>query len=288
MSLKLMYITKDSEVAKIAEQAGVDRIFVDMEYIGKADRQGGMDTVQSFHTAKDVKAVKAALTTSELIVRVNPIHDAGSYKGIPHVSSKEEIEAVIEAGADIVMLPFFKTIEEVDTFLSVVDNRCKTMLLVETEAAAELLPILKDYEGIDYIHIGLNDLSLEQGKTFMFEILADGTVERLCDILKNGKAVYGFGGIAAPGSGLLPAEYIIRDHYWYGSSCVILSRSFCNTTVITDLDEIRAIFEKGVADVRRVEEECKSFTEEQFAENHKEVINGTQKIVDVILAKRKR
>lgn len=41
MSLKLMYITNRPEVAVIAEQYGVDRIFVDMEYIGKADRQKG-------------------------------------------------------------------------------------------------------------------------------------------------------------------------------------------------------------------------------------------------------
>lgn len=40
MPLKLMYITNCPDVARIAEQAGVDRIFVDMEYIGKAIRQG--------------------------------------------------------------------------------------------------------------------------------------------------------------------------------------------------------------------------------------------------------
>lgn len=34
--LKLFYITKDPAVARIAQAAGVDRIFVDMEYIGKA------------------------------------------------------------------------------------------------------------------------------------------------------------------------------------------------------------------------------------------------------------
>ena len=34
MPLKLMYITNDPEVATIAEANGVDRIFVDMEYIG--------------------------------------------------------------------------------------------------------------------------------------------------------------------------------------------------------------------------------------------------------------
>ena len=40
MPLKLMYITNKPEIARIAESTGVDRIFVDMEYIGKAVRQG--------------------------------------------------------------------------------------------------------------------------------------------------------------------------------------------------------------------------------------------------------
>ena len=38
--LKLMYITNNVDVAKIAENNGVDRIFVDLEVIGKKERQG--------------------------------------------------------------------------------------------------------------------------------------------------------------------------------------------------------------------------------------------------------
>ena len=55
MALKLMYITNNPDVALIAEANGVDRIFVDMEYIGKSDRQGGMDSVQSHHTFQDIQ-----------------------------------------------------------------------------------------------------------------------------------------------------------------------------------------------------------------------------------------
>ena len=61
MSLKLMYITNQPEIAQIAESAGVDRIFVDLEDIGKSDRQGGMDTVQSRHTIDDVKKSRVQL-----------------------------------------------------------------------------------------------------------------------------------------------------------------------------------------------------------------------------------
>ena len=109
MSLNLMYITNKPSVAQIAEEVGVDWIFIDMEFIGKDSRQGGLDTVQNHHTVEDVKNIQKAVIKSKLMVRVNPIHE--TLENYP--SSKDEIEAVIEAGADIIMLPFFKTIQEV-------------------------------------------------------------------------------------------------------------------------------------------------------------------------------
>ena len=106
--LKLMYITNRPEIAKIAENAGVDRIFIDMEYIGKDKRQGGMDTVQSRHTIEDIKSIRAIIDKAELFVRCNPIHEATE----EYCSSKEEIDAIVEAGADVIMLPYFKKIDE--------------------------------------------------------------------------------------------------------------------------------------------------------------------------------
>lgn len=73
--LKLMYITNDPTVAKIAADAGVDRIFIDMEVLGKAERQGGMDTVQSHHTPEDIAKVRAAIgDQAEIMARVNPMN----------------------------------------------------------------------------------------------------------------------------------------------------------------------------------------------------------------------
>lgn len=197
MPLKLMYITNCPDVARIAEQAGVDRIFVDMEYIGKAIRQGGMDSVQNHHTVDDVRKLRSVLTKAQLLVRINPIHDMSETFG----SSEEEINQVIAAGADIVMLPFFKTVEEVKKFLACVDGRTHTMLLLETPEAVDYLDDILPLPGIDEIHIGINDLSLGYKKRFMFELLADGTVERLCQKIKWAGIPYGFGGIAAIGTG---------------------------------------------------------------------------------------
>ena len=76
--IKLMFITNDPVIALGAEAAGVDRIFVDLETVGKAERQGGLDTVQSQHTVADVAAMRKTLTKAELFVRVNQIYDGSA------------------------------------------------------------------------------------------------------------------------------------------------------------------------------------------------------------------
>ncbi len=250
--LKLMYITNRPEIAQIAETAGVDRIFVDMEFIGKDERQKGLDTVKSHHTIADIRAIRAAVETAEVLVRVNPIHDA-----LPdYPSSADEIDAAVDAGADILMLPFFKTAAEVRTFLALVRGRTRTMLLLETPEAVEALDEILALPGIDEVHIGLNDLSLGYHRKFMFELLADGTVEQLCFKLRKKGLFYGFGGIASLGNGMLPSEYIIREHYRLGSGCVILSRSFCDVTKVRHVGIINSMFLKGVREIRELEAQC--------------------------------
>lgn len=54
-----------------------------------------------------------------LLVRINPIHEATK----EYCSSKEEIDIAIANGADIIMLPFSKTLNEVAQFLTYVDGR---------------------------------------------------------------------------------------------------------------------------------------------------------------------
>lgn len=273
MPLKLMYITNDPDVAKIAESSGVDRIFVDMEYIGKAARQGGMDTVQSHHTIKDIEKIRKHISKADVLVRVNPIHEASDEYG----SSKTEIDQVVNAGADIIMLPYFKSVDEVETFVKLVDHRAKISLLVETPQAVNIIDDILEIKGIDEVYIGLNDLSLGYGRKFMFELLTDGTVEQLCLKFKLKGIPYGFGGIASIGKGELPAEYIIKEHYCLGSSCVILSRSFCNTCIVTDLKEIRSAFENGVHAIREQEKECETYAR-YFRENEQIVAEKVRKI----------
>lgn len=274
--LELMYITNNPEIAEIAEQTGVDRIFVDMEYIGKSLRQGGMDTVQSHHTVQDVRNIRDCLKQATLQVRCNPIHDETA----EYCGSAEEIEGIVETGAQVIMLPYFKTPAEVEKFVRLVDGRAKTLPLVETREAAEHLDEILQVDGIDEIYIGLNDLSLSYGYRFMFQLLANGTVDQLTELIRRKGLSFGFGGLASLRGGMLPGSYVLKEHYRLGSSRVILSRSFCNAGKVSDLAEVRRIFSEGIQEIRDMEELCQT-TKIDYAENHQIV----REKVDEILQK---
>lgn len=268
MPLKLMYITNRPEIAKIADRNGVDRIFIDLETIGKAERQGGMDTVQSRHTLNDIKIVKDVLASSELLVRINPIHE----------NSENEINTAISNGADILMLPFFKTVQEVEQFLRFTDKRVKTMLLVETVEAAENIDEILELDGIDYIHIGLNDLHLGYKLNFMFELVANGTVETLCNKIRKKNIPYGFGGIARLGYGTVPAEEVITEHYHFNSSAAILSRSFCNSDK-ESIKTVEEVFDVELKKIREFEKEASAYSKDTFLQKHNDFCEKIKSIV---------
>lgn len=281
MSLTLMYITNNPITAKIAQEAGVDRIWIDMEYIGKDERQNGMDTVKNHHTINDIKMLRPIVTKAKLMVRVNPLHE----KTMEYCDSKQEIEDSINAGADILMLPMFKTAEDVREFISYVNGRVKVQLLLETAEAVENIDEILEVEGIDEIHIGLNDLHLAYHKTFMFELLCDNTISNLCKKFNNKKIKYGFGGIARVGLGMLPAEYIITEHYHLGSTAAILSRGFCDANIVDDPIEIENIFIEGVKNIRNKEIEVSKYSEEQYQKNL-EIIKS--KVIEIVEKRKKR
>ena len=230
-----------------------------------------MNTVISHHSIEDVQKIKNVLLNSELVVRVNPIF----------VGSEFEIDRVIADGADIIMLPYFKTREEVQAFISFVNGRAKTCLLLETPEAVENIDSILETDGIDCIHIGLNDLHLGYNMNFMFELVANGMVEAIIHKIKQKRIPYGFGGIAQLGKGTLMAEYIIAEHYRLGSSMAILSRSFCNSNNAVELETVTRTFQTGVQQIREYEKKISRASEEFYKQNQ---VLVRQKVAEIVAA----
>lgn len=256
-----MYITNNPKVARIAQKYGVDRIWIDLETLDKEKRQKNMNTVKSNHSIDDIKLIAPLLDKSEMLVRINPINH----------NSVSEINSVINAGADIIMLPMWKSVRDVDKYIRIVNKRVKTILLLETKEAVECLDEVLENGGFDEIHIGLNDLHLSYHLNFMFELLTNGIVEKICNKIKMYNIPYGFGGIAKIGEGILPAEKIIIEHYRLGSSRAILSRSFCNVDKVSNIDEIDLIFKENMKKLRNFEKLIEKYSIKEKKKNEEDV-----------------
>ncbi len=255
-----MYITNNPYVATVAERAGVDRIFVDMEANGKAERQNYSDCVLSKHTLNDVENVRKALKKAELLTRVNPIYEG----------SQGEIDGAIKRGSNLIMLPFFKTKQEVERFVDLVDGRAKTVCLVETKEAAEDIDEILDAQGVDEYFVGLNDLHLSYGMKFMFEPLANGMVDELCKKFRWARKPYGFGGVAKVDKGDLLSNHVLAEHCRLGSSAVILSRSFIKTTEgnVQESEQFENAFKNEVAKIRKYERFLELRDAQYFMDEH--------------------
>ena len=242
-NMQLMLITAVPEVASFIEEHGVHRIFLDMETLGKEDRQKNLDLPNHTHSFSDVTQVKKALKQAEVMLRINPLHK----------STKEEVNKAIEAGADCIMLPFFHHQNEVKEFLEIVHGRVKTNILLETASAAARAEQILSLPGLDEVHFGLNDLRISLKHDFLFESFAGGLIESLCQIAQKNKLSYGIGGVGRIGKEMLPAELIVKEHIRLGSQRVILSRVFHGNA--KNLDELKDYvdFPKAIEDLRNVE-----------------------------------
>ncbi len=254
MPISLILITRDVATARHAIGVGVDRIMVDLEHIGKHERQGHLDTLISAHTLDDVSAVASAIGGSQLVVRTNDLH--------PDLPS--ELDDVLRSEPTAVMLPMVRTVGQVNEFARMVDGRARIIVLVETAEGMSNFSDIARLAAVDELYIGLNDLHMDLGSKFMFEPLANGMVERAMAIANAEGKPCGFGGIARMHEGVIPGHLILGEHVRLRSSGVILSRTFhrrlSDTSSLTEDNE----FDQEVALLRRTETELKSLSEREL------------------------
>ena len=226
--------TNDPELARRADHAGINRVGLDLERIGKENRQGDTPGWISDHNVSDLATVGQALGRSELFVRTNPIHPG----------SPEEIDRLLAAGVDVLMLPFFRTVTEVEQFVRLVDERASVSLLVETGAAMARIHDIVRVAGIHEIHVGLNDLHLDLQLNNHFEVLVSGMMDMMAEAVRGAGIAFGFGGVARRGDKSLPIDpdLVYSQYPRLGADRALITRAFVAPDYTKlDLDaEVRA------------------------------------------------
>lgn len=214
----LTLFTNDIELARRADLAGINRIGLDLEVLGKAERQQHLNTWISDHREEQLTALRQTLKKAKLFVRTNP----------PHPGLRDEIDRYIEAGVEVLMLPMFRTAGEAADFIRYIDGRAKVSLLVETAAAAIRIDDIVRVKGIDEIHIGLNDLHLDLGLNSHFELLRYQFMTNLANIVHHAGIPFGFGGIGRVTDDRLPipSDLIYAQYPRLGADRALVSRVF--------------------------------------------------------------
>ena len=242
--MRLLLFAGDPVLARAAEAAGVDRIVVDLERRRKRTRQHGYHLECSGETIDDLRRTRAAIA-GEIVCRINP----------PHAGTPEEVDEVVRAGADVIMLPMFASVAEVDAFLTAVGGRATTSLLFETPEALELAPALAS-AAFDELYVGLNDLALACHAPFCYQLVRDGVVDRLRARFPD--RPFGFGGVTVADGGVpLPTRLIAAEQSRLRCTDVILRRAFKRDVQDRDLkievDRLHALYDEHRARSPRTE-----------------------------------
>lgn len=214
----LTLFTNDIELARRADEAGINRIGLDLERIGKAERQQYLRTWISDHEEHQLPALRQTLKKAKLFARTNPIHSG----------SRQEIDRLIHCGVEVLMLPMFKTTQEAGKFIEIIAGRAEVSLLLETAAAAARIHEIVKLQGIDEIHIGLNDLYLSLGLENHFELLGSRLMDFLSEVVVEAEIPFGFGGIGRVTDERLPmpSDMVYAQYPRLRADRALISRVF--------------------------------------------------------------
>ncbi len=214
----LTFWTSDPAAAHAADAAGVDRIGVDLDRLGKAERQAGLGSWMSPHTLEDLERLRPVVARARLFARINPLHDA----------TANEVEGALEAGAQVLMLPMFRSAGDVARFVELVAGRARVVALLETAEAVAGIDAVVRVPGLDELHIGVNDLALSLGLRTRFDVFLNPAAERVSKAAAGAGLPLGIGGIGRPSDTSLPIppDLVYAQYPRLGATAALISRSF--------------------------------------------------------------
>jgi hypothetical protein len=211
-NFELFLFSTDPQVIRTAGIAGVHGFIVDMENKCKQTRQSGFDTQINLNTLEDLKTVRTC-TDRKVICRVNGFGD----------HTPAEVEQVVDAGADEILLPMVRKPEEVLRTLDLIHDRCKLGILIETVDAVNSAAAL-DSLPLSRIYVGLNDLAIDRKLRCIFTSVADSTLDWIRPSILQ---PFGFGGLTLPEKGYpIPCRLLAGEITRLGCDFTFLRRSF--------------------------------------------------------------
>lgn len=218
-SFTLTALSIDPQLIKRLDEAGIDRIGIDIERNGKRERQASISGSRiSNHEIDHLKLLKNIVKKADIFIRINPLHSG----------SLNEINQSLSLGADVIMIPYFTSASEVSNFVQLVAGRAKIVLLLETAQAMLQLPVIVAIPGLSEIMVGLNDLHLSLGLKNPFEVITAGYLQNIAKQVLEAGLSFGFGGLARVDDVTLPipSDFIYSQYSRLGANSAWLSRSF--------------------------------------------------------------
>lgn len=235
----LMAFTDDPVLAGVLDDAGVDRIGVDIEMLGKAERQPGKNFRISGHSIDALPALGRVLKRAALLARLNSLH----------AGSAGEIETALAYGAKVLILPYFKSIDEPREAARLVAGRALLLPLIETPEALETIDGLAA-DGFPEVYFGLNDLRLRLGYADFAPVFGYPPFVRAVAAARGMGLRCAIAGVARPDDRSLPIapELVYGQLRRLGATGTLISRSFLRPKeewgkMADDIRALRAILE---------------------------------------------
>jgi 2-keto-3-deoxy-L-rhamnonate aldolase RhmA len=220
MSLDLFLFSTDPRRIAAAIGAGAAGIVIDWERRGKEERQAGADTQINADTFQDLVDVRRH-TSARVICRINAW---GPW-------TSDEVELAIEGGADEILVPMVRGVEEVQEVMEAAGGRVGVGILVETEAAVSEVGALSGLP-LARMYVGLNDLAIDRGVRNIFEAVVDGTVER---VTRGFQVPVGFAGLTLAELGNpIPCRLLMAEMVRLGCDFTFLRRSFLRDVAVRE------------------------------------------------------
>lgn len=234
---QLLLFYRDVAFSAACVGAGVDGLIIDLENRSKSARQLGFDTEINTHTLADLEAAKA-LKGAQVLCRING----------PSPDMSREIADVLCAGADEIIVPMIKHMDEAQAAVEAISGAAKITLMVETVEALAFVPALCALP-IERIYVGLNDLRISRGSASIFEPLVDATLEQIRADVQG--VQFGFGGLTLPGRGdPLPVHHLVGALARMRADFTFLRRSFYRDAMDLTAKDALGLIRQEIAQAR--------------------------------------